>query len=273
MIIYTAGNIALEKLVNKYNFEVPFPRLDSYYYLTAKNLRKYGTYFRDFFLDSGAHSAWTKGVKIDLDAYIEFIKEHQQYIKVYASLDDIHDWKTGIKNTEYMEKEGLAPLPVFHVGEPWHVLDDFVKRYDYIALGGNGKASNAEALNLFMREAWSRICDDAGKAKVKVHGFGMTRRELMKTYPWYSVDSTSPILAAGMGRIITDQWEIIDLSNVSGVPSLTDKMVIEQRGYDPKELTKDYVLREKFNLESQRLWEAYLNKNVPVFINKQDALL
>lgn len=273
MLIYSAGQIPIEKLVKEYKLELPLPRLDSYYYLKSAKLIRDHKYYHKFFLDSGAHSAWTQGVSINLDAYIKFIKDHLDYLHVYAALDDIHDWRKSVKNTEYMEAAGLKPIAVFHVGEPWELLEDMVKKYDYIALGGNGKAPNAEALRLFMNEAWSRICDDKGVAKCKVHGFGMTRKDLMEKYPWYSVDSTSPILAAGMGRVVTDKWEVIDLSIVSGTPSLVDKMYIEQRGYDVIELTNDYILREKFNFESQRMWEKYLSDNVPKFTFEQISLL
>lgn len=38
----------------------------------------------NLFLDSGAYSAYTKGVNIDIQEYISFIKSNIKYISVYA---------------------------------------------------------------------------------------------------------------------------------------------------------------------------------------------
>ncbi len=43
----------------------------------------------DVFLDSGAFTAWTKRVEIDIQKYIEFIKQNQDVLTVYANLDVI----------------------------------------------------------------------------------------------------------------------------------------------------------------------------------------
>ena len=44
-----------------------------------------------WFLDSGAFSAFTQGAEIDIQEYIEFIKEHKDYLEAYANLDVIGD--------------------------------------------------------------------------------------------------------------------------------------------------------------------------------------
>ena len=43
----------------------------------------------ELFLDSGAFSAFTQKVTIDIQEYIAFIKEHEDIIDVYANLDVI----------------------------------------------------------------------------------------------------------------------------------------------------------------------------------------
>ena len=48
---------------------------------------------RPFFLDSGAYSAMSRGVTIDLSEYCSFIKQYREKIDPYASLDVIGDWK------------------------------------------------------------------------------------------------------------------------------------------------------------------------------------
>ena len=78
----------------------------------------------DVFLDSGAFSAWTRGVEIDIQKYIEFIKQNQDVITVYANLDVISPGRFSmgtkesaeltLRNQKIMEQAGLSPLPVFH---------------------------------------------------------------------------------------------------------------------------------------------------------------
>ena len=72
---------------------------------------------REIFLDSGAFTAHSQGKKIDIDKYIEFINRNKNFIKLYANLDVIGNWKETIKNQKYMEKKGLNPIPTFHMGE------------------------------------------------------------------------------------------------------------------------------------------------------------
>ena len=69
------------------------------------------------FLDSGAYSAWSKGIEINIDEYIEFVKKYKDNLTVYANLDDINSPEKTWENQRYMESKGLKPLPCFHYGE------------------------------------------------------------------------------------------------------------------------------------------------------------
>lgn len=165
----------------------------------------------DLFLDSGAFSAWSQGASIDIYEYIEFIKKHKDVLTVYANLDVLpkgNDPKNKeeaaigtLANQRIMEEAGLNPLPVFHVGEPIKYLQYYIDRYDYMGFGGmvgQPKHTLLPWLDSCFRDY---ICDSTGMPKIKVHGFGLTSHSLMLRYPWYSVDSTSWILAARMGSI------------------------------------------------------------------------
>jgi hypothetical protein len=44
-------------------------------------------------------------------------------------------------------------------------------------------------------------------AKVKVHGLGVTTVDVMRRFPWYSVDSSTACLAAGMGIAILPRFD------------------------------------------------------------------
>jgi len=168
------------------------------------------------FLDSGAFSAWTQGVEIDIHKYIDFIKEHLDILEVYSNLDvissgnSISDKKKAAKKTlenqRIMEKEGLHPLPVFHIGEPFKYLNKYIEQYDYIALGGMvGTPKNT--LIPWLDTCFSKyICDEKGIPKVKVHGFGLTSLPIMMRYPWFSVDSTSWVATSRFGAIYVPRY-------------------------------------------------------------------
>ena len=94
------------------------------------------------FLDSGAYSAWTSGKELLVEDYIEYIKEHKDYIDVYANLDVIGSAEGTWENQRKMEAAGSSPLPVYHVNEPLKYLD-MCMEYDYFAVGGMAKPSSS----------------------------------------------------------------------------------------------------------------------------------
>ncbi len=152
---------------------------------------------KELFLDSGAFSANSKGVKIDIDRYIDFIKENQKYIKVYANLDVIGDYKKTQENQEYIEAKGLNPLPTFHYFSPLSELEKMIKKYDYIALGGLVPLS----LQQERLKKWLDRCFNIIKVKVKVHGFGVNALWTWERYPFYSVDATSWLVGGKYRRL------------------------------------------------------------------------
>lgn len=159
------------------------------------------------FLDSGAFSAYTKGVSIDIHDYIKFIKENEDNIVIYANLDVIGDAEGTWRNQLIMEKAGLNPIPCFHIKEDFSYLKRYVEKYEYIALGGiAGLAKNKPLLIKWLNECWNIICDKDGYPRTKVHGFAVTTLDLMFRYPWYSVDSTSWVLTGRFGSIYVPQF-------------------------------------------------------------------
>lgn len=161
----------------------------------------------NLFLDSGAFSAFTQGIEINIQDYIAFIKEHKQYLEVYANLDVIGDAEGTLKNQRIMEKAGLKPLPCFHAGEDFKYLKYYVDNYPYIAIGGVAQLRDKKQLISFMDKCFSEyICGQDGIPKVKVHGFAVTSLDLMLRYPWYSVDSTSWVVTGRMGGVYVPKY-------------------------------------------------------------------
>lgn len=140
--------------------------------------------YPEVFLDSGAFSADTQGVSIDIQDYIAYIKRYRHLITTYSNLDVIRNPEGTWRNQQVMEDEGLAPLPVFHGGTDWSWLEHYIERYPYIALGGLvGKIQSARG--------WLVRCFQMAKGRAVFHGFGVTAWQVLKDLPWYSVDSSS----------------------------------------------------------------------------------
>jgi hypothetical protein len=136
-------------------------------------------------MDSGAFSAFSSGVEIDLQAYIDCCQEllatDPTLTEVFA-LDVIGDWKASLKNAEEMWRQGVEAIPCFHYGEPWDLLKGLAKDYPKIALGGcvGKKDKDKFALQCFAR-VWPK----------KVHGFGFGSEKSIMTIPFHSVDATN----------------------------------------------------------------------------------
>lgn len=185
-------------------------RLWSYFYIIQENnIMKSVDNKVDLFLDSGAFSAWTQKVEINIQDYISFIKENESVINIYANLDVIGiggkqpnklTAEKTLENQKIMEKAGLNPLPCFHYGEPIEYLEYYINNYEYLALGVAG--NTGKKLIPWLDELFSNyITDKKGFPKIKVHGFAVTSLPLMLRYPWYSVDSTSWVVTGRVGSI------------------------------------------------------------------------
>lgn len=162
----------------------------------------------DLFLDSGAFSAFTQNVTIDIMDYCDFIKKNIKYINHYSNLDVIGDPKATWDNQKIMEKEGLSPIPVFHYGEDEAWLKKYLKAgYEYISLGGMVPISTSALIYWLDHIFKAYLTDSNGVANIKVHGFGLTSFVLMFRYPWYSVDSTSWVVTGRLGSLFIPMYK------------------------------------------------------------------
>lgn len=154
------------------------------------------------FADSGAYSAWANKTEVDLQEYIDFIKENIDAIETYACLDDIESPDKTWENQREMEKQGLKPLPVWHVVEPDKYLE-MAMEYDYFAVGGMSLKSSVARKNRF-DYVFSKVCTKKTNfyPSHKIHGFGLSSPDLLIAYPWYSVDSTSWVQYGRYGIVL-----------------------------------------------------------------------
>lgn len=168
-------------------------------------------------LDSGAFTLWKQQKHvIDLDEYIEFCLEYADVIWKAVNLDVIpgvpgqtrtrsqveEAAKQSWKNSRRMRKRGIEPLPVFHQGEGFDWLEKMIEEgYDYIGLSPNKRRSTKEKM-VWLDDCFGYLCGGGKYPPIKVHAFGEAAAEILFTYPWFSVDSTSWTLLGGLGKIL-----------------------------------------------------------------------
>lgn len=140
------------------------------------------------FLDSGAFSLFTGKAKISIYDYKDFLLKHKNKFSLYANLDIIGNAEKTKENQNILEREGLNPLPTFHYGTNYEILKELASKYDYIGLGGLVPLAfrKRKILHQHLSKCFSII-----GSTVKTHGWGMTSVDVLKKYPFYSVDSTS----------------------------------------------------------------------------------
>lgn len=242
--------------------------LESYHYIHkdsyVNRLRTDGV---KVFLDSGAFSAFTKGIDVDMPAYCKYVQKNEDIIEkvdgaICASvLDGIGDPLKTWQNQDAMERLGVRPLPCFHYGEDERYLEWYMARYEYITLGGMVPISTPQ-LFYWLDRLWERyLTDGSGKPRLKVHGFGLTSRSLMERYPWYSVDSSSWVQIAANGGIFEPNFGVIPISETSPAakkhnghldtypPVQREALIrrLEAQGFEVERLRVEYVSRWAYN--------------------------
>lgn len=199
------------------------------------------------FVDSGAFSAYTKGIDIDIDDYIAWINRWHPYVERYAAWDVIPSDKVSVeesakqtwKNYQYMKTKVTDPSKLvycFHFGEDiTYLLQALKSGIDFIALGGLAKKGKKQ------REEFLELVEPIFEEfpNVHVHVFGMGSMPIIQRFKFIdSSDSTTPFFPAKHGRIQTDSCGNVyfgeDVDNekhskeafVNMLPS--HKMLIEQ---------------------------------------------
>lgn len=221
----------------------------SYYYLRMTRKMVLSKFLNDleaprirFFADSGAHTARTMGKSIDVDEYGEWLVSVQDCCTIYANLDVIGAPDATRRNQDHLETQyGLRPMPVFHTGEPFSVLEDYVADgYSYIALGkllGNSQKDLTP---------WIARCFEVAGDRAVFHGFGLTVWSQLRRFPWYSVDSSSwgSGVRYGVVRLFhSGRWTQVELRNKTQVAA--NMSLLRSYGLSARDLSGAFYDRAK----------------------------
>ncbi len=99
-------------------------------------------------MDSGAFSAWSKRKRIEINEYADFanaLRERARCELIFVNLDVIPGCRgtrptererdisaeQSFKNWEYLQKQGVRTINVFHQHEQFYWLDEFQKHSNY----------------------------------------------------------------------------------------------------------------------------------------------
>lgn len=173
----------------------PYPALlCSYAYYKPFRKTQDKLYYRDWTLDSGAYTAFTCGKKIILQDYIDFCKEisdKDPKLSEIVALDVIGDWKSSLKNCEEMWKQGIEAMPTYHLGEPAHVLRTLCATYPKVGISGYTQLKGEKSKKSYTDAVFGIAWENGAK---KLHGLGLGTENIIKAYPWHSVDASSWLL-------------------------------------------------------------------------------
>ena len=223
----------------------------------------------DIVLDSGAYSIMSgavSGKNLTMEKYAEYVKEHGDKYTSRFNFDAIMDGKKSYENWVWLRKQGLDILPVFHPGTPERYLIKYMKQTDYISLGAIANIHRGELMKVLNIIWEDHLLDSNGKPKCKVHGLGITSYNVMKSFPWYTVDSTSANIRAAYGTMLLPQrlhkdvtedmshpWQFVSLSNRKGKRTEVATLGSNQSLYwmwskDLQKRFRDYIESMGFDL-------------------------
>jgi len=152
-------------------------------------------------LDSGAYTVHKKGSIINIDDYAEYVRNNGYLYENCFNLDHIGDGQKSYENWMYLKRNGVNTIPVYHIGTDEIWLKKYLDATDYVGLGAVASINDG-IRRIGLEQIWKKYLHDSeGKPKIKVHGLGITSFDIMRDFPWYSVDSSSMVIFAAWGGV------------------------------------------------------------------------
>lgn len=235
------------------------------------------------FIDSGAYTAYTRGVDLSVDDYIDYLNTITYKVDLFAQLDtipgrfnkpktlkDITDApRLSWDNYLYMRarlKEPDKLVPIFHQGEDFRWLHNMLEYKDSnnkpIPYIGISPAVDVPGLIEWLSKCF-KIVSNSSNPNVKTHAFGMTQLSVLEMFPYTSADSTSWKLSAAMGSIFTP-WGTFYISD-RGVKSTIAETkssysfvkvssYVKDLGFDYEEACQKDTIRYLINIKFLLNW-------------------
>jgi hypothetical protein len=172
--------------------------LCSYWYFRNKPLSSFCEkigYKPEIMLDSGAYSAHTRGKSVNILDYMAYIRNNESFITHYISLDVIQDETLTRAFYAIMRSKGFEPIPVFHHGSDYSMLDEYRESgARYIALGGTVPMSNKAQVAQWCDQLSDRYPD------VSFHLLGSCSQKILGCKSVISCDASTWYMRAIKGH-------------------------------------------------------------------------
>lgn len=239
------------------------------------------------FIDSGAYTAHTKGIEVDVDSYINFMNEIDDYVTIYAQVDTIPG-RFGQPRTEqeikeaperswqnylYMVSKAKSPdkiIPVYHQGEDIKWLKNMLEykfpdghHIQYIGIS-SAKDQSVQSNFSWLKQVF-KVIAESSNPNVKTHGFGIMVRNFIEQFPFTSSDSTTWIMTGANGNVMTP-FGAISVSdrglgkkgNFFNLPKASQdnlRAYFNKYGVTPEELSKDAGKRMIYHVRYLKEWQ------------------
>jgi hypothetical protein len=305
--LYAAGSTSKESTDLKR--QIGYPQLLSQY-LERRNIVNWVEYLKEhpececkLFVDSGAFTAHTKGIEVDVDSYIEFVNQIDDQVTIFAQVDKI----AGIRGQEVTLEEQLeAPklswenylymrdrvksrdklLPVFHQGEDFKWLKNMLEfthedgtHIKYIGISPN-KSMSSKSWKTWLEKVFKYI-NESSNPNVMTHAFGIGTLNVLEQFPFTSADSTTWLKISSYGSIMIN-GKVLCVSNrqkynpefvlnqstalIEDVKKICAKVGITLEELLDDDDTKARINRECFNLMALKQWaDAYEYKGNNIY--------
>lgn len=145
-------------------------------------------------VDSGAFSADTKGHRIHVDEYGDWIRdrvlpEWGPWLVGCLNLDVLRDADASWSNWSRLSSRGFDTIPVVHFRDRPELIDRYVSAgSDYVGLGA--MVGESATVKLGWAAHVHRYVLDRHPS-VRLHGLGVSGQRMVEGLPWWSVDSSS----------------------------------------------------------------------------------
>ena len=216
------------------------------------------------FVDSGAFSAYSRGIDINVDDYIDWINTWYPNLERYCCFDtiptkDISSEESARKTWEnytYMRDRLIEPRKLvycFHYGEDTkYLIRALESGIDFVALGGVARKGRKQRYEFFN----SLIPIFEEYPHVHVHAFGMTAIDLLNDFTYIdSSDSSSWLYPPKFLRIDTDSFGTLFFGTDKTKPINAKESV---DNLSPLELK---ILEEELSTRGFTIEDMYHNKH------------
>lgn len=211
------------------------------YYVDSRLIEKFiahkrnGTWSGKLMIDNGAFTVWKQGGEVNREEYLNFLNKNLDYIDYAISLDKIpgrHGQQVTASdivnaanetynNFLYMRehiKDTKKLLPVFHQREPFKYLEQFLDfdDIDYICIAAH---------DMNIRYDWYEkvfaTIQSSKHPNINVHGLGNSIPDVVRHFPFTSIDATSWKLVGATGSVITSYGQVYvgTRSSIDALPS------------------------------------------------------